>query len=109
MTNPPQLEDYVRLFESYGEDMNSIYLKSNDSRYEFLFQQATRLLAQHSAFNATIPAPFRVTAQNYINGDEQTVRHMNYPENRHFMLSDLYDFVMLKKCTQKRQHNPYSA
>jgi len=102
MNTSPTLQDYIRLFEAYGEDISSVYLKPNDARYEFLFEQAARLLAKPSPFNASLPAPFRITAQKYLSGDEKTVRHMNYPENRHFMLSDLYDFIMLKKARQAR-------
>jgi hypothetical protein len=102
----PTLEDYVRLFSVYGDDMGSVYLKPNDARYELLFEQAARLLIQRSEFNASLPAPFRITAKNYVNGEEKTVRHMSYPENRHFMLSDLYDFVMLKKVHHDRLQSP---
>ncbi len=102
MNDTPTLDDYVRLFEAYGDDISAIYLKPNDTRYEFLFEQAARLLSRPSAFNDTIPKPFRVTAKNYLAGDEKTVRHMGYPENRHFMLSDLYDFVMLQKAKLSR-------
>ena len=89
-SHPPSLEDYVRLFESYGDDISSIYLKPNDTRYELLFEQAARLLAQPSEFNTTLPKPFRVTAQKYLAGDEKTQRHMSYPENRHFMGMKLF-------------------
>lgn len=103
MTNDgPSLEDYVRLFQTYGDDLSTIYLEPNDTRYEFLFEQAARLLVQSSSFNSTLPQPFRITARKYLSGDDKTTRHMSYPENRHFMLSDLYDFVMLKKVHQAR-------
>ncbi|MCR4379316.1 MAG: hypothetical protein NUV50_14660 [Rhodospirillales bacterium] len=102
MSSPPTLDDYVRLFAAYGEDISSVYLKPSDTRYELLFEQAARLLVQPSKFNQSLPKPFRVTAHNYLAGDEKTVRHMNYPENRHFMLSDLYDFIVLKAAQQKR-------
>lgn len=103
MNAAPNLEDYVRLFKVYGDDISSVYLKPSDTRYEFLFEQAARLLVKPSPFNASLPAPFRITAQNYLRGDEKTVRHMNHPENRHFMLSDLYDFIMLKKARKTRK------
>jgi len=102
MPPSPNLEDYVRLFEAYGDDISAVYLKPNDTRYELLFEQAARLLINPSPFNNSLPAPFRITAQNYLSGDEKTVRHMNYPENRHFMLSDLYDYVMLQKARKSR-------
>lgn len=99
----PDLDDYIRLFEVYGEDISSIYLKPNDTRYEFLFEQAARLLVKSSPFNTSLPRPFVITAQNYLRGDDKTVRHMSYPENRHFMLSDLNDFVMLKRGLSSRR------
>lgn len=102
----PELIDYLRLFEPYGEDLSSAYLKPNDARYEFVFEQAARLLARPSAFNASLPKPFGVTAQKYLAGDDKTVRHMSYPENRHFMLSDLYDIVMLKRAQHKGGAQP---
>lgn len=102
----PALDDYLRLFEAYGEDISSVYLKPNDSRYELLFEQAARLLAIPCIFNETIPKPFRITAQKYLAGDEKTVRHMSYPENRHFMLSDLYDFITLKNAIHSRSAGP---
>ena len=102
MSGPPTLDDYVRLFAAYGEDISSVYLKPSDTRYELLFEQAARLLIQPSKFNLSLPKPFRITAQSYLAGDAKTVRHMSYPENRHFMLSDLYDFIVLKSAQQKR-------
>ena len=102
----PTLDDYLRLFEAYGEDISSVYQKPNDSRYELLFEQAARLLAIPCEFNDTIPKPFRITAQKYLAGDENTVRHMGYPENRHFMLSDLYDFITLKSIMNSRKTPP---
>jgi len=96
-TKLPSVEDYCRLFESYGNDISTIYLKPNDRRYELLFEQTARLLARPSPFNDSLPRPFIITAQKYVAGDEKTVRHMSYPENRHFMLSDLYDIVQLRR------------
>ena len=75
--SPPTLDDYLRLFDTYGDDIGSAYLKPNDARYEFLFEQAARMLAQPSPFNATLPTPFRITAQKYLAGDVKTVRHMS--------------------------------
>ena len=102
MNASPTLEDYIRLFAAYGENISAVHLKPSDTRYEFLFEQAARLLVKPSPFNASLPAPFRVTAQSYLRGDEKTVRHMNHPENRHFMLSDLYDYVMFQKARKSR-------
>lgn len=102
-TTEPELVDYLRLFEPYGHELSSAYLKPNDERYKFVFEQAARLLARPSPFNASLPKPFCITAQKYLAGDERTVRHMSYPENRHFMLSDLYDFIALQHVRAKNQ------
>ena len=93
---PPELEDYLRLFESYGDDISSTFLSPSDRRYELLFEQTARLLVTPSDFNDTLPRLFVITAQNYLYGDAKTVRHMKYPENRHFLLSDLFDLVKLR-------------
>jgi gluconate kinase len=53
------------------------------------------MLTQPSAFNLRLPEQFRATAFHYLDGDPQTVAHMSTAENRHFMLSDLFDYVHL--------------
>lgn len=93
----PDLNDYLRLFGAYGEDIGSVHLAPNNARYTLLFEQVLRLLVQESAFNATLPEPIRRTAQRYRDGDAATVRHMRWPENRHFLLSDLYDLLQLRR------------
>jgi len=102
MTSAPTLRDYVQLFALY-EGLPEVYLEPTDTRYTLLFEQAVRLLVRPSEFNEHIPKPFRVTARRYLDGDTQTVRHLTYPENRHFMLSDLYDFVMLQHHMAERR------
>ena len=62
-----------------------------------LFDQICRLLTQPSAFNLSLPAQFRTTAFRYLEGDAHTVAHMTNVENRHFMLSDLFDYIHLVK------------
>lgn len=91
----PDSEDYLHCFDMYGKDIRTIYLEEDDVRYEFLFVRILRLLIQSSPFNLKIPDPFKVTARKYLHGDPETRAHMNVAENRHFMLSDLYDFVVL--------------
>lgn len=101
MPAAPTLRDYDHLFALY-EGLPKVYLEPDDDRYTLLFEQVLRMLVRPSDFNEQIPRPFRITARNYLAGDTQTVRHMSYPENRHFMLSDLYDFVMLQKHLAER-------
>lgn len=91
------LDDYVELFRLYGDSLSQAYLAPGDDRYRLLFDQFCRLLVKSSVFNLEIPEPFRVTARLYLAGDEATRRQMESPENRNFMLSDLADFIDLKR------------
>lgn len=93
----PDLDDYMDLFKRYGKDFGAAYLEPEDERFRFLFDQICRLLAQPSKFNLSLPEPFRTTAHRYLAGDEVTVAHMRIVENRHFMLSDLFDYVDLRQ------------
>ncbi|MGB0747275.1 MAG: hypothetical protein ACPGO3_00880 [Magnetospiraceae bacterium] len=92
----PKLKDYMALFELYGGDPGNLYLEPDDQRFRFLFEQVVRLLAQPCPFNHSLPYPFIDSARRYVNGDPETVRHLGYPENQHFMLSDLYDYLALR-------------
>lgn len=91
----PELEDYVHLFQIYGDDLGGIYQEPDDDRYALLFEQVVRLLIKPSAFNLTLPEPFRISAHRYHDGDPVTVKHLGDPANRHFMLCDLHDLIML--------------
>ncbi|CCQ74869.1 hypothetical protein [Magnetospira sp. QH-2] len=95
MTDHPDAKDYRTLFEMYGGDMSDIYLDTDEEHYRLLFEQVVRLLVKPSGYNATLPEPFRLTAQRYLDGHEDTVVQMEQAENRNFMLSDLYDFIRL--------------
>jgi len=92
----PEAQDYLKLFEAYGKDFGPAYLEPEDERYRLLFDQVCRLLAQPSSFNLGMPQEFRRSAQRYLAGDARTVAHLRDPQNRHFMLSDLYDYVHLR-------------
>lgn len=92
----PELDDYIELFELYGKDLGEAYMEPADERYRFLFEQLCRLLSQPSQFNLTLPKPFVSTAHRYLAGDEGTLAKLSDPEVRHFMLSDLHDYVELQ-------------
>lgn len=101
----PSLEDYLRLFESYGKDLGSLYKEPDDDHYALLFEQIVRLLIKPSDFNLSLPKEFRTTAERYLNNHPATVTRMNEPANRHFMLCDLHDLIMLKGgLAFKRKH-----
>lgn len=103
----PDAADYLRLFQRWtetlraelgptlGRDLGDLYKAADDERYRLLFEQICQLLVQASPFNAAMPHEFRRTAQQWLQGDPATLRHMGEVANRHFMLSDLYDYVHL--------------
>ncbi|MEN2494630.1 MAG: hypothetical protein TECD_00534 [Hyphomicrobiaceae bacterium hypho_1] len=93
--NLPSLEDYVNLFRSYGKDLGTIYTEPDDDRYALLFEQIICMLIKPSAYNSSIPKQFRIAAQSYYEKDSVTYKHLREPANRHFMLCDFYDWVML--------------
>lgn len=97
------LDDYAALLRLYGDGLSEAYMAPNDERYRLLFDQLCRLLVKSSPFNLEIPAPFRVTAQRYLNEDEATRRQMDRAENRNFMVSDLADFIELKRLMAARR------
>lgn len=91
----PEIDDYLELFATYGKDLGAIYKEDDDDRYALLFAQVIRLLVRASLYNLGLPETFRTTALRYANGDAATLAHMGQPANRHFMLSDLHDHIML--------------
>lgn len=106
----PELEDYVHLFQAYGKDLGTLYREPDDNRYALLFQQVIRLLIKPSPFNLALPEPFRISAHRYHRGDPVTVEHLSDPANRHFMLCDLHDLIMLKGgLALKRRQRRWSA
>jgi hypothetical protein len=103
--NSPELADYVHLFRLYGADLTRMYLDDDPDRYTLLFEQVVGLLtAPPSPFNLSLPEPFRITAQRYRDGHPATLAHMADAGNRNFMLSDLYDLVMLKGGLELDRH-----
>jgi hypothetical protein len=90
-----QATDYLALFGQYHLDFGDVYLAPEDERYRLLFDQACRLLVQATPFNFAMPQEFRRTARLYLDSDEATLAHMRTAQMRHFMLSDLYDYVHL--------------
>jgi hypothetical protein len=95
--NHPDADDYLSLFGRYQRDFGPAYLDPEDERYRLLFEQVCQLLLPASAFNLSMPQEFRRTAHQWATGDTATHLHMRDPQNRHFMLSDLYDYVHLRK------------
>ena len=97
MQAKPDGDDYLTLFGRYKEDFGDVYMDPEDERFRMLFEQICRMLTQASPFNLSLPEQFRTTAFRYLDGDVHTVAHMQAIENRHFMLSDLFDYIHLVK------------
>jgi len=97
MRRKPDSDDYLAIFGRYKEDFGDVYMEPEDERFRLLFDQICRMLTQPSSFNLSLPEQFRTTAFRYLEGDARTVAHMKAVENRHFMLSDLYDYIHLVK------------
>lgn len=93
----PTAADYLQLFGRYARDFGPVYLDPDDERYRLLFEQVCQALVRVSSFNLAMPQEFRRTAQAWLDGDAATRAHMGDPQNRHFMLSDLYDYVHLRQ------------
>jgi hypothetical protein len=99
--NEPDALDYLALFRRYagaeGFDFGKLYLQPDDERFGLLFRQVCQLLVKPSSFNRSMPQEFPRTAHRYLGGDPKVVAHMGAPQMRHFMLSDLYDYVHLSE------------
>ncbi|MGB0659716.1 MAG: hypothetical protein ACPGNV_05995 [Mangrovicoccus sp.] len=91
----PTLDDYLRIFAQYGEEVQAIYMEPPDDRYELLFERMIRLLIKPSQFNLTLPEEFRIFASQYRAGDADVVRQLEDRDTRHFMLSEVHDYIML--------------
>jgi hypothetical protein len=96
----PDAPDYLALFANYKDeagprDLGQAYLEADHEGYRLLFEQVCRLLVKSSPFNQAMPQEFRRTARLYLAGESKTLAHLRKPEMRHFMLSDLYDYVHL--------------
>ena len=92
----PRAADYLQLFATHGHDFGAVYLDTEGDRYRELFDATCRLLVDESAFNLAMPQEFRRTARQWLKGDLAKLNHMSDAQNRHFMLSDLYDYVHLR-------------
>lgn len=91
----PTAEQYLKILDFYSEALHEPVESPTGSRFEFVFGQIMRLLAQPSLFNESLPAPFLDVAWRYSAGDPATLRHFAYDENRQFFLSDLHDYIVL--------------
>lgn len=92
----PDVQDYLQLFRRYGGDLSELYQAPDDDRYALLFEQIMRLLMRPSPFNLQLPEPLRRVARRYRDGHQPTVTRLRDPADRHFLLSELHDLVMLK-------------
>ena len=98
-----EIEAYLRLFRPYAERLRDFQGREGPygDRFALLFRQVIRRVAERPvgpfSLNARLPKPFVEVAQRYLTGDHETVRHFSYEENRHFYLSDLYDWLLIQE------------
>jgi len=95
----PELADYLRLFRPYAERLRDFQGREGafGDRFALLFRQVVRRVVQPGGLNDRLPRPFVEVALRYLRGDHQTVRYFSYEENRHFYLSDLYDWLLIQE------------
>jgi hypothetical protein len=93
------LDAYLKLYAPYVEQLRQFSGREGEygGRFALLFRQILRLLMSSTSINRQIPKPFIKVAQRYLQRDEETVRHFSYEENRHFFLSDLFDWLQIQE------------
>jgi len=99
----PDLADYVACFAPYGDQLQGLYFNVGDDSFRDLFLSLCPLLIQESPFNLEMPQPFRWTAQRFLAGEAATLAHLDQAENRNAYLSDLHDYIELRRRAARRQ------
>jgi hypothetical protein len=97
------LASYYQLFAPYEKQLRQFKGREGEhgGRFALLFRQILRLLVQPSEINRSIPRTFIKVAQRYLAKDQEVVMHFSYEDNRHFFLSDLYDWLQIHERGQK--------
>lgn len=93
---PISLDTYLALFKPYELQLRDFSGRDGEfgHRFALLFRQIIRLLNEQQTVNEKIPRLFVLVAQRYLSNAPETVRHFSYEENRHFFLSDLYEWLL---------------
>ncbi|GEM_PF-1205084 len=107
---PVDIEAYQQLFAPYEDQLQQFTVRENEfgGRFALLFRKVIRLLVIPGGINEDIPRMFIEVAWHYLQKDADIIRHFSYEENRHFFLSDLYDWLRvqeLKKCRVKENQD----
>lgn len=99
------LDAYLKLFAPYVEQLRQFSGREGEygGRFALLFRQVVRLLMSSASINQQIPKPFIKVARRYLARDDETVRHFSYEDNRHFFLSDLYDWLQIQERGRRMQ------
>ncbi|MES9965126.1 MAG: hypothetical protein ABW116_16490 [Candidatus Sedimenticola sp. 20ELBAFRAG] len=105
VTEQVSLNAYLRLFEPYREQLKQFDGREREygGRFSLLFRQVLRMLVRPAELNQQIPKLFVTVAHKYFDGDKETIRHFSYEDNRHFFLSDLYDWLQIRERGRKMQ------
>lgn len=97
----PRLEDYVRLFQSYGPELEALDAEPDHERYDELFHAVLQLLFYRSAFNDSLPDAFTGPSLRYYQGHPEAIRFLSIPINRHYMLCDIYDYITMRHSQER--------
>ena len=97
------LAAYYKLFSPYEEQLRQFKGREGEhgGRFALLFRQVLRLLVQPTELNQLIPRTFIKVAQRYLAKEKEVVMHFSYEDNRHFFLSDLYDWLQIYERGQR--------
>ncbi|MES9814702.1 MAG: hypothetical protein ABW161_17605 [Candidatus Thiodiazotropha sp.] len=97
------LESYLRLFAPYETQLRQFSGREGEygARFALLFLQVVRLLIKPEGINRLIPKPFIKVARRYLRKEHEVVMHFSYEDNRHFFLSDLYDWLQIQERGQR--------
>ncbi len=93
------LEDYLKLFHRYEEQLRDFGGREREygGRFALLFRQVARLLVKEGGINRLLPRMYIEVAQRYLERNPDTVRHFAYEDNRHFFLSELREWLVVRE------------
>jgi len=92
--NPPQLNDYLRLYALYGgreglRPLTGAERERSDSEVSLLFRQVVRMIRQRSTFNRTLPLSILLQVHGLATGRPAVRIHFRESANRRRFLIEL--------------------
>lgn len=92
------LDGYLALFAPYDTQLSDFEVREREygGRFALLFRQVARRLVQDLPVNTLMPRMYVTVAQRYLEQDKDTVSHFSYEDNRHFFLSELREWLLIR-------------